>query len=244
MRRDVQAVILILVGGAILRISVGDTFLNYVKESMRPWLLLSGGTLVVLGVLALIDVIRRARRGETTEEPDPHDPVDDEGHSHVHGPRAAWLLLLPVFAIFLIAPPALGAFAAARDTTNAVPPAEAKAPPQPPGDPVDVTVADYVGRAVWDSGLTLEGRRVQMTGFVTPNPDGGWWLTRLALACCAADAIASKIQAVDAPDLPADTWVTVTGTWIPGGGTKSSTAIPLVQVEDLVEVPQPKNPYE
>ena len=244
MRRDVQAVILILVGGAILRISVGDTFLNYVKESMRPWLLLSGGTLVVLGVLALIDVIRRARRGETTEEPDPHDPVDDEGHSHVHGPRAAWLLLLPVFAIFLIAPPALGAFAAARDTTNAVPPAEAKAPPLPPGDPVDVTVADYVGRAVWDSGLTLEGRTVQMTGFVTPNPDGGWWLTRLALACCAADAIASKIQAVDAPDLPADTWVTVTGTWIPGGGTKSSTAIPLVQVEDLVEVPQPKNPYE
>ncbi len=244
MRRDVQAVILILVGGAILRISVGDTFLNYVKESMRPWLLLSGVTLVVLGVLALIDVIRRARRGETTEEPDPHDPVDDEGHSHVHGPRAAWLLLLPVFAIFLIAPPALGAFAAARDTTNAVPPAEAKAPPLPPGDPVDVTVADYVGRAVWDSGLTLEGRTVQMTGFVTPNPEGGWWLTRLALSCCAADAIASKIQAVDAPDLPADTWVTVTGTWIPGGGTKSSTAIPLVQVQDLVEVPQPKNPYE
>ena len=244
MRRDVQAVILILVGGAILRISVGDTFLNYVKESMRPWLLLSGVTLVVLGVLALIDVIRRARRGETTEEPDPHDPVDDEGHSHVHGPRAAWLLLLPVFAIFLIAPPALGAFAAARDTTNAVPPAEAKAPPLPPGDPVDVTVADYVGRAVWDSGLTLEGRTVQMTGFVTPNPEGGWWLTRLALACCAADAIASKVQAVDAPDLPADTWVTVTGTWIPGGGTKSSTAIPLVQVQDLVEVPQPKNPYE
>ena len=94
MRRDVQAVILILVGGAVLRISIGDTFLNYVKEGMRPWLLLSGGTLVVLGVLALIDVIRRARRGETAEEPDPHDPVDDDGHSHVHGPRAAWLLLL------------------------------------------------------------------------------------------------------------------------------------------------------
>ncbi len=244
MRRDVQAVILILVGGAVLRISIGDTFLNYVKEGMRPWLLLSGGTLVVLGVLALIDVIRRARRGETAEEPDPHDPVDDDGHSHVHGPRAAWLLLLPVFAIFLIAPPALGAFAAARDTTNAAPPAEAKAPPLPPGDPVEVTVADYVGRAVWDSGLTLEGRTVQMTGFVTPNPEGGWWLTRLSLACCAADAIASKIQAVEAPELPADTWVTVTGTWVPGGGTKSATAIPLVQVRDLVEVPQPKNPYE
>ena len=36
MRRDVQAIVLILVGGAILRITIGDTFLNYVKEGMRP----------------------------------------------------------------------------------------------------------------------------------------------------------------------------------------------------------------
>ena len=242
MRRDVQAVILILVGGAILRISIGDTYLNYVKESMRPWLIASGVVLAVLGVLALIDVIRG---GRASDEATPHDePHEHDGHGHAHGPRAAWLLLLPVLAIFLVAPPALGAYAAARDTTNAIQPREAKAPPLPPGDPVEVTVSDYVGRAVWDDGRSLEGRNVEMTGFVTPNPDGGWWLTRLALSCCAADAIASKIQAVDAQDLPANTWVTITGTWIPGGGTKSDTAIPLVQVTDLVEVPQPKNPYE
>ena len=244
MRRDVQAVILILVGGAVLRISVGDTFLNYVKEGMRVWLLLSGATLVVLGVLALIDVIRRARRGETIEEPDPFDPVDDDGHAHVHGPRAAWLLLLPVFAIFLIAPPALGAYAAARDTSNVAPPTQAKAPPLPAGDPVEISVSDYVSRAVWDDGLTLEGRTVQMTGFVTPNPQGGWWLTRMALTCCAADAVASKVQVMAGPDLPADTWVTLTGTWIPGGGTRSDSAIPLVQAGEVVEVPAPRNPYQ
>lgn len=243
MRRDVQAVILILVGGAILRISIGDTFLNYVKDVMKPWLILSGAVLVVLGVLALIDVLRRGRGDdERTPHDEPHE--HDDGHGHAHGPRAAWLLLLPVLAIFLIAPPALGAYAAARDTTNAVQPREATAPPLPPGDPVEVSVSAYVGRAVWDEGRTLEGRTVQMTGFVTPNPDGGWWLTRLALACCAADAIASKVQVLDAPDLPANTWVTVTGSWVPGGGIKSDTAIPLLQVADLVEVPQPKNPYE
>lgn len=242
MRRDVQAVILILVGGAILRISIGDTYLNYVKEGMRPWLIASGVVLAVLGILALIDVIRG---GRAADEATPHDePNEHDGHGHAHGPRAAWLLLLPVLAIFLVAPPALGAYAAARDTTNAIQPREAKAPPLPPGDPVEVTVSDYVGRAVWDEGRSLAGRNVEITGFVTPNPDGGWWLTRLALSCCAADAIASKIQAVDAQDLPANTWVTITGTWIPGGGTKSDTAIPLVQVTDLVEVPQPKNPYE
>ncbi|MFM8772296.1 MAG: TIGR03943 family putative permease subunit [Actinomycetota bacterium] len=243
MRRDVQAVILILVGGAVLRISIGDTFLNYVKDVMKPWLIASGAVLVVLGVLALIDVLRK---GRTDDEATPHDEPHehDDGHGHAHGPRAAWLLLLPVLAIFLIAPPALGAYAAARDTTTAVQPRQASAPPLPAGDPVTITVSDYVGRAVWDEGRTLEGRNVQMIGFVTPNPEGGWWLTRLALACCAADALASKIQVLDTADLPANTWVSVTGTWVPGGGTKSDTAIPLLKVDEIAEVPQPKNPYE
>ena len=245
MRRDVQAVLLILLGGAILRISIGDTFLNYVKESMRPWLIASGATLVVLGVLALIDVLRRGREAdEATPHDEPHEHESHDGHDHSHGPRAAWLLLLPVLAIFLIAPPALGAYAAARDTTNAIQPREAKAPPLPAGDPVTISVSDFVGRAVWDEGRTLDGRTVQMTGFVTPNPAGGWWLTRLALTCCAADAIASKVQALDAQDLPANTWVTVTGSWQPGGGTMSDTAIPQMNVSTLTQVPQPKNPYE
>ena len=61
MRRDVQGIVLILVGGAVLRITIGNTFLNYVQEPMRPWLLLSGGILVVLGVVAA-HAARRAWR--------------------------------------------------------------------------------------------------------------------------------------------------------------------------------------
>ncbi|MFM1966573.1 MAG: hypothetical protein RL134_2298 [Actinomycetota bacterium] len=245
MRRDVQAIVLILLGGAVLRITIGDTFLNYVQEGMRPWLLISGSILVVLGVLALVDVLRKGRAAadEQTPHDEPHE--HDDGHGHgAGGPRAAWLLLLPVLAIFLIAPPALGAYAAARDTANSAPAQEAKAPPLPPVDPAPVTVAEYVGRAVWDDGLTLVDRTVEMTGFVTPDPSGGWWISRMAVACCAADAIASKVKVLNAPDLPADTWVTITGRWVPGGGTKTDTAIPLIEVLTLEEVPQPKNPYE
>ena len=247
MRRDVQAIILILVGGATLRISLGDTMLNYVKEAMRPWLLLSGGILVLLGILALIDVIRSARKrdGDHDHGGEPADAsTHAHGHDHSQGPRAAWFLLLPVLTIFLVAPPALGAYSAARDTTNAIQPREAKAPPLPPGDPASITVADYVGRAVWDDGLTLVDREVELTGFVTPAPDGGWWLTRMSVACCAADAFASKILVLDAEPLPADTWVTVTGTWVPGGGTQSTTAVPLIAPTSIVEVSQPRNPYE
>ena len=43
MTREVQSIILLLVGIATLRISWGTAYLNYVKEVMRPWLLLSGG---------------------------------------------------------------------------------------------------------------------------------------------------------------------------------------------------------
>jgi len=110
---------------------------------------------------------------------------------------------------------------------------------------VSVSLADYAARAVWDDGRTLEGRTVRLTGFVTPNPAGGWWLTRLQTACCAADAIPTKIVPVDGPErLPANTWLTVVGQWVPGGGTQSSDAIPWVQVESYEKIPQPKNPYE
>lgn len=266
MTREVQAILLLLVGGAVLRISIGDTYLNYVKEAMRPWLLLSGGLLVVLGALAFVDVLRSTRRSAAVDtDPDELDPahpmappdldddlvtdgpVDDADHGHHqhHGPRAAWLLLLPVLAIFLVAPPALGAYAAARDDTNALPPSSTQeVPGLPPGDPVELAVSDYVVRAVWGDGRTLDGRTVQLTGFATPDPAGGWWLTRMMLACCAADALPSKVKVLDTPDLPADTWVTVTGRWVPGGGTQDADAIPLLRVETVRTIPQPKNPYE
>lgn len=242
--REIQSVILILIGGAVLRISATDSYLNYVKPGMRIWLLISAGILLVLGILAAIDAVRRSRHHDESHEHGAHDEPDD-GHGHGHGgPKSAWLLLLPVLAIFLIAPPALGAYAAARDTTNAVKPAQAKAPPLAPGDPVEIYVSDYVSRAVWDNGTTLQGRNVQMVGFVTPNPAGGWWLTRLSLTCCAADAVASKVVVLDAPNLAADTWVTVTGTWVPGGGTQSATSIPWIKTTSIVPTKQPKNPYE
>ncbi|MDQ5973935.1 MAG: hypothetical protein QG661_1144, partial [Actinomycetota bacterium] len=59
MIREVQGIILMLVGIVILRISWGTAYLDYVKESMRPWLLASGAILVILGVLALVDALRR-----------------------------------------------------------------------------------------------------------------------------------------------------------------------------------------
>ncbi len=236
MKRDVQGIVLVLVGGAVLRICWDDTYLSYVKESMRPWLLASGGLLVALGLLLIADVLRQSGRSE--------ESAPEHGHRHRGGSRSAWLLLVPIVAIFVIAPPSLGAYTAARATTNVAAPASPKAPPLPATDPVPLLLADYAARAVWDAGLTLQGRTVQLVGFVTPDPAGGWWLTRLSLTCCAADATTVRVKAIGARDLPANTWVRVVGRWTPGGGTASDAAIPWVQPATVTEIRKPKNPYE
>lgn len=277
MTREVQAVVLVFVGGAILRITASDTYLRYVKESLRPWLLASSIILIGLGLLALLDIVRESRReqaglsvqgaaerghlGDDSRggnpdgggprldgEPDLNDGEDDSSsHHHAHGPsRAAWLLLLPVLALFLVAPPALGSYTASRQVAVvAAPGSDAQLPALPPGDPVPVLVSDYALRAVWDSGKTLEGRNISMTGFVSPGKNGKWYLTRLTLTCCAADAIAVKVLPIDAPSAPLpDTWVTVTGSWVPGGGTNNPNAIPWFKVASMKVVGQPDNPYE
>ena len=61
-------------------------------------------------------------------------------HDHGgHGPRVAWLLLLPVLTIFLVAPPALGSYAA-LDDADSVPQPSASCRRFPPGDPVEMAV--------------------------------------------------------------------------------------------------------
>ena len=118
-------------------------------------------------------------------------------------------------------------------------------PALPAGDPTTTTLQDYAVRAVWDDGRTLTGRTISLVGFVTPGSDGSWYLTRMTLTCCAADAVTTKILMVDAPSAPpADTWLTVVGTWVPGGGTKSPTAIPWLKVSSMKKIAQPKDPYE
>lgn len=249
MNREVQAVMLILVGGAILRISAGDIFLRYVKEGMRPFLLVGGAFLVVLGIWAIVDLIRESNNDESDGHDHAghgHNAADDFDDGHGHGPmRAAWLLLLPVFSILLVAPPALGAFSAERDQQSvSAPKSDSLFPELAATDPLPMALSEYAVRAVWDDTNSLEGRTVEMTGFVTPNPDGGWWLTRLSMACCAADASATKIHVVDPPAFEGNTWVTLTGHWVPGGGTQTNESIPWVAIDNIESVNEPREPYE
>ena len=106
---------------------------------------------------------------------------DQHGHQ-LHGPRVAWLLALPPLALVLIAPPALGAFAAARQSIPPPPTIHARStgpavsssdlfPPLiPPSDgtAVPMPLAEYLTRD-YEAHHTLAGVRIRLLGFVTPN---------------------------------------------------------------------------
>jgi uncharacterized repeat protein (TIGR03943 family) len=251
--RETQSVVLFVVGVAVLRISIDGSFLRYVKPWLQPFLIASGAGLVILGLVAAWadGLLRRLPEDQpaaaAAESTASAGSADDDDHSHAHGgPNVAWLLLLPVLAIFLIAPPPLGSYAAKRDTgTVAEPVNNTGFPPLPAGDPVTMSLGDYSVRAVWDEGRTLKGRVIKLSGFVTPRDGGGWDLTRMAITCCAADARAIKVEIRDAPDMPADTWVEVIGQWSPTTKNVDAVdAIPALSAAEVRKINAPRNPYE
>ncbi|MFC8090532.1 TIGR03943 family putative permease subunit [Streptomyces sp. NPDC057301] len=232
MRRYGPAVLLLLTGAAILRVALfTELYLRYVQAGLRPYLVGSGFLLVLLGVAAAA-VGRRER--------EPHGEHD--GH---HGPRIAWLLALPALALLLFPPPALGSYSAAREAEQRAAQGIGSFPALPAGDPQALTLAEFSSRAVYDSGRSLTGRTVRLTGFVTRDDDGTWYVTRLLVSCCAADATTSKVEIREADAPPADAWVTVTGIWHPKGRLGTDGAWPpVLDAASVRRVAQPANPYE
>lgn len=235
MKRDTQHVLLLLLGGALLRIAVDDTFLRYVRPSHRWLIIVAGAVMIALAVVGLVrDVLARSARANR--------------HS-AHRDHAPWLLLAPVLVIALVAPPALGADAVTRAAaTTTVEPA-ALLPPLPAGDAPQLTLGEFVQRAVWDRSGSLTGREVTLVGFVVRR-GADVQLARLTISCCAADARASRIRLLGAPlDAPSDTWLRVRGTVVPGTGTVAAHDVPDLDVPDLdvsraEATAPPPDPYE
>jgi uncharacterized repeat protein (TIGR03943 family) len=234
--RQAQAVVMLLFGGAILRASLTDMYLRYVKEGLRPLLIVAGVVLVAAAVMTLWYDIRG------------RDAHADDGHGH-HEPRVGWLLLLPVLGLLLVTPPALGSYAAGQSgTVLSAQSSDSDYPPLPAGDPVPIGLVEYATRMVFDEGRGMSGRTLQLTGFISAGPDGRPMLTRMVLSCCAADGRPIKIGMTG--DVPAglapDTWVQVLGT----SSTRvdkdpvNEAAVPYVDVQSWQRIPAPRRQYE
>jgi uncharacterized repeat protein (TIGR03943 family) len=240
--RQAQAVVLLLVGGAVLRSSLTDMYLRYVKQGLRPFLIAAGALLVIAAVMTLWYEFR----GGKAAKDDGHGHGHDDGHGHSHEPRVAWLLILPVFALLLVSPPALGSYAASRSGTSLQQVSDF--PPLPAGDPAKISVLDYASRAVFDEGRSIGDRKVQLRGFVVKGADGKSYLARMILTCCAADARPVKVglDGQIPTDLKPDTWLEVTGRYTSRSVKDqiNGERIPYLDVVDLQRVTAPNDQYE
>ncbi len=251
MSREAQGLLVTLLGSAVLRVSLTDVYLRYVKAGLRPYLLIAAVLLIAVGVVSLWrDTIARrpssearGTAGRTRAAGGEHEH-DHAEHDHARGPAVAWLLALPILAIFGVAPPALGAYSAGRSNAVIGKP-ETGFAPLPAGDPVETTLSDYAGRAVWDKGRSMAGRSMRLRGFVTTRREGGYYLTRMTIACCAADSRPVKVAVSGASGaFPADSWIEVTGRYTPGLDGGVGERIPRILVTGVREITPPREPYE
>ncbi len=224
-----QSFVLLLFGAALIRVAATDVLLRYVRPVARPWVLLAGVGIVIFALWSLA-----ATR--------PQSPDVDE---HCGTSGVAWLVIAPVIAVVVIAPPALGAYAAARIPVTAPPPSARAFPPlrADTGGPTPVTLLDFYARAAFDGGATLTGHRIELTGFVLHSDPDGFRIARLVITCCAADAraVVVRIRSPVAAAHP-DVWVSVIGEY--AGTSPADPAVPVLRADTVTPVSAPDNPYD
>lgn len=238
MNRNAQAVVLTALGAVALRVGATEEHAQYVNSWMQWPLVVSGALMVLLAFTRVFERPEAAADGPDGER----DEHGDGGH---HATPAVWALLLPVTVAFVVQPPALGAYVADRrvNEVGASSYEEAAVAPFPEGRTNDVLVSEFVTLAA-TYGEVLEGNEFRLVGFVTRDDDE-WFVTRLSISCCAADAAAFRVQ-VEGVEPPADEqWVEVVGTWVAGTGDGVDPAeAPAVEATSVVPVDTPKRQYE
>lgn len=259
MSRTVQDLLVTLLGAVTLAVSIGDDYLAYVRPGFRPLLLGAGALLVLLGASSLLrgasERLYHRLGGLLWDSGQRRGPQPQDHDDHGHGPGVTWLLLAPIAVLLAVAPPALGSYTAAR---QAGPPAalvEAADAAAPLGIGADDPGHEYrtmalMGYVIWSqqTDLTpLEGRTIRLEGFLTPREGGGWYVSRIIISCCAADASpVSVVLLGDVPDgLVADQWVEVIGRYAPPSPHPSQGwAEPAIAVAEVDTIAEPAASYE
>jgi uncharacterized repeat protein (TIGR03943 family) len=222
----------LIVGAAMLRLSFTHTYERYIRVGMGPLLTLAGVALILLGLLTLWRALRQAN------EPPAHDH-DNHDHDRV---GVGWLLLAPIAALLLVAPPTLGSYgvdrASAVDISTGAPVFGAI---RPRAEPLPMSLLEFAQRAFDHNGASFNRAEVELTGFVAGVEADGFRLARYQIACCAADATAVVVRVVGAPrPLPTrDEWVTVNGRFKNG-----SQETPELAATRVVHIATPEDPYE
>ena len=232
MRRETENTLLLIVGIALVMVTVTGAYTRYVKPSMLPWLTISA---VVVIALALVAIARDIRNGGAAG--------DHSGHAHRSG--IVWLLAVPVVLLIFVVPPALSARAAAPATVSVT---NARSfPPLAPGAAPVVSLPEVLMRVAVGKVGGLDGRAITTTGFTLRDGDRVD-LAKIVIICCAADAQLARVQlsgpaAATAAAFPENTWLRVEGT-VPAGQSYSGTSsVPTLEVSGVTRIDPPANTY-
>jgi uncharacterized repeat protein (TIGR03943 family) len=222
----------VLVGTVLLRLAFTGTYQRYVRDGMG-WLLVGAGVvIVVIGVVSFVRALR-------------HTPSAD-AHDHEHdgeGIGVGWLLLAPIAALLLVAPPTLGSYGVGHSTRVDIRAGAGVFDPLPRGrDAVPMNLLEFGQRAYERNGESFNGAAVRLTGFMAGTEADGFLLARYQIACCAADAAPIVVRVVGTSgDPPArDRWMVVTGTFRSG----EDEDVPELTATSIVEISAPEDPYE
>jgi hypothetical protein len=209
-RRRIRSVVGVFAGAAMVRLAA--VYVSDHHTSRGSYVFVAGAATAVLAAATLVDEVRRARRAPRS------------GPRHTAA-MLAWLLTIPLGAALAIAPIARTAPTAQSGPTAPGPQAAGLAPETPTrpspmvyprlpdGDPVRMSVADYVTRVRSDIGASLAGRQVELTGYLGSAPDGGLDLRRTVISCCSKRPETFAVHLVGAlpPGAGPGTWLRVTG---------------------------------
>lgn len=157
-----------------------------------------------------------------------------------------------------------GDFPVSQDTTPKLPAPLTTAAPLPQGMARELSAkvlgsldtipdADFTGKVsrIWRNPAKWRGRTLYLTGFVTKDKTfgaGGFFLTRMLLSCCAADAmpVGFFCQPLGAA-LPEGQWITVVAkvglTSAQLDGWKETRTVPILTVLSHARTQAPENPY-
>ncbi|BBY59046.1 TIGR03943 family putative permease subunit [Mycolicibacterium sarraceniae] len=232
MRRETENTLLLIVGIALVMVTVTGAYTRYVKPGMLPWLAISSA--VVIG-LALVAIARDVRGAEQHHE-----------HAgHVHRNSIVWLLVLPVVLLIFVVPPALSARAAAPAAVTVT--GARSFPPLPPGAAPAVSLPEILMRVAVGKVGGLDGRKITTTGFIMRDGDQVY-LAKIVIICCAADAQLARLH-LSGPAMSSatayaeNTWLRLEGT-VPAGQTYSGTSsIPTLEVSSITRIDPPANTY-
>jgi uncharacterized repeat protein (TIGR03943 family) len=242
---EVAAGLVAVLGVLILRLTTSGRFVDYVRPRMGPLLVGTALVLIAAGAAGAMGLIR-SKGGAFRRHAAPSIPLVG---------RAGLLLVIPIVLLATVPAVPLGAFAAElRVSAGRSLPSSSFFPPMAPPvhGAVDLTVSDFISRALYDPGASLRGRIVRLVGFAAPDRDvaGTFDLVRFAIYCCAADAIPLRVRMVGPPGRApaADTWIEVTGEWRPepprAPGPFDPNVLSVVDVRSWRLIDVPANPYD